>query len=87
MSQYISAVPNGRFETVQILKDGTHDIEVAIELPKRDNGDEHSICIRASRLDGETYMSVTHEVEGNHKDLGYFKISEDLFDELAKICG
>ncbi len=63
-----------------------HDIEAAIELDKREDGKEQSFCIRASKFDGETYMVFSHEVNGNHYELGTIRINENLFKELSKTC-
>ena len=71
------------FETIQLLEDGTHDIEGVFELPNTKNGKEQSIVMTLSKYDGKTYANITHEVEGYHSDLGEFKIPKELFETAS----
>jgi hypothetical protein len=74
-----------KLETIQKLDDGTHDIEGGFELPKTDDGSEQSLIIRASKYDGKTYMTISHEIDGDHDIIKEFKISKELFNYISKL--
>jgi len=69
-------------ETIQLLEDGTHDIEGVFELPNTRDGKEQSIVMRLSKYEGKTYAIITHEVDGDHSELVEFKIPKKLFDSI-----
>lgn len=71
-------------ETVQLLDDGTHDVEGVFDLPNTKDGKEQSIVVRLSKFGNESpYMFITHEIDGYHTELGGFKIPQQLFETAS----
>jgi len=72
-------------ETIQKLDDENHDIEGVFDLPLRRDGKEQSLVVRLSKAFGKTYLTITHEIDGDHFEVGDMKITKELFEQAESI--